>query len=199
MACKHILIDVMPDLNNLLPKTIYFVKENQLLLITDENGNPTTIGGGEKQTFGYEFSVGNFYLIGGYYMVSHQDSGVTSTSMSKISVNTDIEAISHAYTKGKIVEKTGLKVKSLFGYIRIGSGVDVRLIVGRKHYLPDGTLQSEVISATSQTLTNGGRWNIDINSDVAFENGDEIVLIIDARGLSGNKKAYQLYNKIITE
>jgi len=44
MACKHILLDVMPDLNNLLPKAIYFVAENGYEIVTDENGIPTFIG-----------------------------------------------------------------------------------------------------------------------------------------------------------
>ena len=155
--------------------------------------------GSIAQMFGYEFSVGNFYMIAGYYMVSHQDNGVTSTVMSKINVSSDVDAISHTYTKGKVINKTGEKIKTIYGYVRIGYGVNVRLIVGRKHYLDDGTLQSEVILATALTLTNGTSWQIDVNSDVEFESGDEIVLILDARSLSGNIKISQLYNKIITE
>jgi len=234
MACKHILLDVMPYLNNLLPKTIYFVDENGYEIVTDENGIPTFIGlrpqypdantpladddkflvrqgsdwkevdkselgGGEKQQYIYDFGGIWYGKKDTFTHGAKYTYGVRGSLSNYVTVNNALEVLLAPTSKGYIITKDNIKVKSLSGYVLYGYNEPYNFYIGRKHY-NNGDIEPEIIYEKENVLLpHNSRWFYDINSNIEFKVGDEIIFFIKYIGDNNTANLYNFFNQILME
>ena len=150
-----------------------------------------------KQQFIYEYG-GYWQWQKGRYCIPNSVYGVRSAGCSKIIKATPLDVISDPSVRGHIITKDAVKVKKLFMYLRYGYSKVMEINIGKKSHSAGSSI---LIFQQNVIMKHNGFWIFDINSDVEFNSGDEIILFMKPSddGDDDTGKLYNMLNTILVE
>lgn len=153
-------------------------------------------GGGEKQQYIYDF--GGYWILkkDKYTYPSKYTYGVRASFHEYSNAANDVELLSRVNVSGWVIQENGLKIARMDGKLLYGYSAPVRFIIAKKRYITDTEFESEVVWDKNITLDHYKRWNYEINSDVEFNIGDEIIFFIQYLGDSDTVSLYSFLTQI---